>query len=303
MHIIDYYLSEAEKKNKSRKKWDQPREQCDYLGRTKRDVIRGIMEGIMKGEDFQKFYPAETDLEQLPRDSILVKIPFKLKKPYTSKDEGEFHVITNGNDIKIFENPIVRDKFLGCPMVRPSTWKGHMRFAAERVELPEVASNERKRKAILRRLFGSEPEDEDNLKGRLHFFPTFFSDDAERDIITPLDRQTRTPVQRKSPIALEVMKAGKSGDFYLLYVPYPRGNVIGEEHLREDLTFLVEALKLMLYTYGFSAKKTSGFGVIERRLDKGVVWIKTRTGKKEGTFSEIGELTGRLNELRGAQDE
>ncbi|WP_198469555.1 RAMP superfamily CRISPR-associated protein, partial [Acetomicrobium sp. S15 = DSM 107314] len=33
----------------------------------------------------------------------------------------------------IFENPIVRDKLTGLPMVRSSIWKGHLRFAAERV--------------------------------------------------------------------------------------------------------------------------------------------------------------------------
>jgi CRISPR-associated protein Cmr2 len=288
MYVIDYYLSEASIE-------DSSKNQQTNLGRKKETILNQVR----KGKDFRKFYPTKTDLEQLPKNSILIRISFKLKKPYTSKDEGEFHVITDGKGTRIFENPIVRDKFLGCPMVRPSTWKGHIRFAAERIELPEVPSDERKRKTVLRRLFGSEPEDEDNLKGRLHFFPTFFNDDAERDIITPLNRETRTPVRGRSPISLEVMKAGKSGDFYLLYVPYPRGNDFREKHLREDLTFLVEALKLTFYVYGFSAKKTSGFGVIEKQLDKGVVWTKTRTGTKEGTFSEIGELISRLNELWG----
>jgi CRISPR-associated protein Cmr2 len=288
MHQIDYHLSKAEI-NSSLKR------QKKHLGETKKSILRETR----KGKNFQKFYPTETDLEQLPENSTLVRISFKLRKPYTSKGEGEFHIIADRRDIRIIENPIVRDKFLGCPMVRPSTWKGHIRFAAEKVELPEIPSDRGKRKIIVKRLFGSKPEDEDNLKGRLHFYPTFFNDDAERDIITPLDRETRTPVRKRSPIPLEVMKAGKSGDFYLLYVPYPRGNDFREKHLREDLTFLVEALELMFYTYGFSAKKTSGFGVIEKQLDKGVVWVKTRTGIKKGTFSEIGELISRLNELWG----
>ncbi len=34
--------------------------------------------------------------------------------------------------------------------------------------------------------------------------------------------------------------------------------------------FLAKALKLMFYTYGFSAKKTSGFGVIEQLKEEDI---------------------------------
>lgn len=290
MDPIDYYLLEA----KISEKVD---EQKTDFGNEKKKILKKTKEG----KDFREFYPTEKDLRHLIQNSILTKISFKLRKPYTSKDEGEFHVIADRNDPRVFQNPIVRDRFLGCPMVRPSTWKGHLRFAAEKVEIPEIASDEARRKTIVRRLFGSEPEDENNLKGRLYFFPTFFNDDGEREIITPLDREKRTPI--RGPIPLEVMKAGKIGDFYLLYVPYPKGNDFREEHIREELTFLAEALKLMFYTYGFSAKKTSGFGVIEKKLEEGVVWVKTGTETKKGSFSEIGELIGRLNELWGVDNE
>jgi len=207
-----------------------------------------------------QFYPQKQDLESLPSNSTLIKISFTLKKSYTSKDEGEFNVIDNK---RIFENPIVRDKFTGLPMVKPTTWKGHLRFAAENVELFE------NKKEIIKRLFGSEPEEKDNpLKGRLYFYPTFFKDEVKKDVITPLKRETRTPA--KGPIPLEIVKQGTNGEFYLLYFPYPKGDNYQESQVYEDLEFLSKSLELMFYSYGFSAKKTSGFGVIERLKDNNV---------------------------------
>lgn len=220
------------------------------------------------------FYPQQQDLESLPPNSTLIKISFTLKKPYTSKDEGEFNVIDN----KIFENPIVRDKFTGLPMVKPTTWKGHLRFAAERVEW-----DKERKKIIIKRLFGSEPEEKENpLKGRLYFFPTFFDEEAEKEVITPLNRNTRTPV--KGPIPLEIVKEGTNGEFYLLYFPYPKGDNYQESQVDEDLEFLSKSLELMFYSYGFSAKKTSGFGVIERLKDDNVYVFPS---KKKDKFSNL----------------
>ncbi|MFY9124982.1 MAG: RAMP superfamily CRISPR-associated protein [Bacteroidales bacterium] len=252
------------------------------VGKKKKEIM-----GKLNDHQDYNFYPTNSDLKNLPEDSTLLKISFTLKKPYTSKDEGEFNVIDN----KIFENPIVRDKFTGLPMVKPTTWKGHLRFAAERVE----CDKERK-KIIIKRLFGSEPEEKENpLKGRLYFFPTFFNEDAEKDVITPLKRDTRTPAS--GPIPFEVMKPGKKGEFYLLYIPYPKGNDFNEEEIIKDLTFLVKALELMFYTYGFSAKKTSGFGVIEESLEKGEILIKMNDEIQIKEFSKLDELKNEINKL------
>ena len=234
------------------------------IAKKKKEILNKIRSGTQNIEDF---YPTPDDLSHLPENSLLIKISFTLKKPYTSKDEGEFHIIDGRT-----ENPIVRDKFTGLPMIRPSTWKGHLRFAAERID------DKNEEKNIIRRLFGSEPKSADTLKGRLYFFPTFFKDDAQRDVITPLKRDTRTPTSRGA-IPLEVMKPGSKGDFYLLYVPYPKGKDFKEEEINEDLKFLAEALNLMFYTYGFSAKKTSGFGVIER-LEKNKIDV-TPKGRED----------------------
>lgn len=262
-----------------------------YLGEEKNKILKKVRKEI-SDKDINYFYPLQGDikenLQNLPQNSTLIKISFTLKKPYTSKDEGEFHII---ND-RIFENPIIRDKFLGCPMVRPSTWKGHLKFAAKNVKWEE---NE-KRKIIIR-LFGSEPKEENASKGKLYFFPTFFKEDGVRDVITPLDRNTRTPVEGKSPVNLEVMKAGTKGEFYILYIPYPKGNEFKEEDVKKDLKFLADALKLMFYIYGFSAKKTSGFGVIQETLNEGKFWIKSGANIQEKIFPKLDEVKSKLDEL------
>lgn len=229
---------------------------------------------LKKDKDINRFYPKEENRQYCPPNSTLIEISFTLKKPYTSKDEGEFNVIDN----KIFENPIVRDKFTGLPMVKPTTWKGHLRFAAERVEW-----DKERKKIIIKRLFGSEPEEKENpLKGRLYFFPTFFDEEAEKEVITPLKRDTRTPA--RGPIPFEVMKPSKEGEFNLLYLPYPKGDNYQESQVDEDLEFLSKSLELMFYSYGFSAKKTSGFGVIERLKDDNVYVFPS---KKKDKFSNL----------------
>lgn len=266
--IFDYYLSKAERHSDTERSGTE----CPdtKIARSKEEILNKVINDreAKEAKDIRNFYPNPEDLKNLPENSVLIKISFTLKKPYTSKDEGEFHIIDD-ND-KIFENPIVRDKFTGLPMVRPSTWKGHLRFAAEKVEWDKG-----NKKKITKRLFGNESGDDNSLKGRLYFFPTFFKDKAEKDVITPLKRDTRTPA--RGPISLEVMKAGSKGDFYLLYIPYPKGKNFQEEQIEEDLRFVAEALKRMFYIYGFSAKKTSGFGVIKQLKDEEVeVYPKDR---------------------------
>ncbi len=269
--IHDYYLKKIKEYNNKELAWKK----------------KEIQDRLKTNKMIDEFYPNSNDLQNLPQNSTLIKIFFKLKKPYTSKNEGEFYII-DGN---IFENPIVRDKFTGLPMVRPSVWKGHLRFSAERVGWKE----EEEKKLIIKRLFGSEDEKDETLKGRLYFFPTFFNEEAEKYVITPLQRATRTP--KRGPISLEVMKPGKSGDFYLLYIPYPRDANFKEDEIRKDLKFSSEALRLMFYVYGFSAKKTSGFGVIEESLGEAKIWLRLHESIAKKQFSRIGELQNKIEEF------
>lgn len=243
------------------------------IGEDKKNITLAMAQNIRSY--IPPFYPAGEIMPTLPNGSFLLKISFTLKKPYTSKDEGEFYVM----DDRIFENPIVRDKLFYCPMVRPSTWKGNLRFASRKVDM-----DEEKKKTLSTRLFGQEKGDDDCLRGRLHFYPTFFAESPGKEVITPLKRDSRTP--RRGPIPLEAMKAGQRGDFYLLYVPYPRGEEFQPEELKEDFALLVEALKLMFFTYGFGAKKTAGWGVVKEEI-KIVLWRKSGERKAFNTFDEL----------------
>ena len=153
--IHDYYLLGIEPNS-------ELQEKILNLGNKKHDIIE--KKSDVKLKEFN-----EEDFKKKPRYSMLLKIKFILKRSYTSKGEGEFNVIDN----KIFENPIVRDKLTGLPMIRSSTWKGHLRFAAGRVnDLDGKNINEITKSEIIERLFGSETTSEDTVKGRLYFFPT-----------------------------------------------------------------------------------------------------------------------------------
>ena len=233
----------------------------------------------------------------LPKYSIYIQIHFTLKKPYLSKDDDDFYII---------DNPIVKDKVFKLPMVRPTTWKGALRFAAIKVFEEEFdKSNWKEKRSLLVRLFGNEKDtlenylnkfiadklgkDTNHVKeefekylmekgfvskevpsrlGRLFFYPTFF-EEISLDVITPLSRETKTPV--RGPIYFETVPENAKDIFRLLYYPFDliaKGELdeIGKE-MKDDLVFLAKALKKMFYETGFSARKSSGFGVVEQIKD------------------------------------
>jgi len=235
--IHDYYL-----KNHSKIK------SLDDLGNEIDSIFKEISN--QKIVPVTDFYPTKRDVEKFPENTWLLHIKFKLKKPCHSRDER----------ISECNNPILRDRLLGCPMVAPSTWKGNLRFASGKVE----GDN----KEIINRLFGPESDnDESARKGRLYFYPTFLIGKVEKDVITPLSRETRTPVKGKAPISMEVVPAGETGDFYLLYFPYPKDKDWKPKEIKEDMEFIARAMEIMFLEYGFSAKKTSGFGVIHKTFE------------------------------------
>jgi CRISPR-associated protein Cmr2 len=177
-------------------------------------------------------------------------------------------------------------------MVAPSTWKGNLRFAAGKVD-------ENNKEKIINRLFGPESDSgEEAKKGRLYFFPTFFTGKVEKDVITPLSRDTRTPVKGRGPIDMEVVPAGETGDFYLLYFPYPKGKDWKPEEVLEDLEFTIEALEKMFLEYGFSAKKTSGFGVIHEKFEDFSLWWDERNKEKNRDFRNIKDFQTLKDEIK-----
>lgn len=69
--------------------------------------------------EFQ-FLPKCSDLDRLPSLSFMLHIPFKLRKPYLSKDDRAFHLL---------DNPVRKDKVFQTPMVASTSWKGALHNA------------------------------------------------------------------------------------------------------------------------------------------------------------------------------
>ena len=275
----------------------------------------------------------------LPKYSVYIKITFRLRRPYLSRDEDSFYVI---------DNPIAKDKVFKIPMVRPTTWRGVLRYAAIKVFeewiLKELKNSNRinrdevfRERAKLIKLFGSEKDSQKeylgklcliaiegrNTKidkkaveeinrefdewlirkrlitkkvpvraGRLFFFPTFF-DRLSLDVITPLKRDTKTPA--RGPIYFEVVPEGSEGVFRLLYYPFDlvaKGEFENiENEMKGDLKLLEKALNKMFFEIGFSAKKTSGFGILSSF--KGKIWCPFRK-KEEKKFLSFNKIVSEI---------
>lgn len=210
-----------------------------------------------------------TVLPTLPLYSWYISLPVRLAKPFASKDDSEMHVL---------ENPISREWVFGVPMVRPSTWKGNMRWTAVMAGLDQE---------VCERLFGNETNEEEELQaGRIFFFPTFF-DRIDFEVITSLDRERRFP--KTGPILMECVRhrpddGTRAGEFGLLYLaPTSAWQGLAEtaRQVAADLKHTTAILTDMLLSYGFSAKKTSGFGVIEENF-------RDRQGRKLGMLAVVG---------------
>ena len=115
-------------------------------------------------------------------------------------------------------------------------------------------------------------------KGRLYFYPTFF-DRIGLEVINPHGRKTRAGT---IPIYIESVPIDATGTFSLLYVPF---DLMGKsfeqikEQVSEDIKLVYNSLETMMLTYGFSAKKSSGFGVIKKDI-KGIFEMSGNKDKK-----------------------
>ncbi len=145
----------------------------------------------------------------------------------------------------------------------------------------------------------------DGRKGRLTFFPTFF-DRLGLEIINPHDRETRAG---KVPVYLESVPSGAKGSFKLLYVPFDLISRAGDSSSRleivEDLKLVYGALGAMMITYGFSAKKSTGYGKIDGSIagafDMSLGAMAGRNGGngesgRVNTFSDFTQLEGLMDQ-------
>jgi len=247
---------------------DGKKKDADALRDQWRKAARNLSLTEPSGEMWNMIARPTVDLTILPPGSWFLQFTFTLAKPYISKDDNPFYII---------DNPIVRDKAFHSPMVRPTSWKGNL-YSALWQSGRYKASDE-----PMQRLFGEIRSEESGQAGRLFFYPTFFTQ-TSLEIINPHDRARKVG---KNPILFECVPAGATGTFSLLYVPFDLiGQPEAEIHKQsaEDLERVAEAVKEMMLTYGFSAKRTSGYGVAKDEIIKGEVTTKAEThdltGKK-----------------------
>jgi CRISPR-associated protein Cmr2 len=109
---------------------------------------------------------------------------------------------------------------------------------------------------VVRRYFSSSGF----FAGRLHFFATFF-DKIGLEVINPHSRQSG--VGERGPILIECVPQDTTGTLLLLYVPSGSPD---RREVAQDLEVTAQGVQAMLTTYGFGAKTSSGFGVVEEQL-------------------------------------
>jgi CRISPR-associated protein Cmr2 len=124
----------------------------------------------------------------------------------------------------------------------------------------------------IRRLFGETRGDEGGRAGRLFFHPTFF-DTTGLEVINPHDRVRRVG---KNPILFESVPRDTAGTFTLLYVPF---DLLGTERnpnaqAGDDLPLIAAGIRAMFRGHGFSAKRTSGFGVAKESVEEGFIEMR-----------------------------
>lgn len=228
----------------------------------------------LKSLDILGLYKPDIEVKNLLRYSLFVQFKFKLKKPFHSNDDDDFYII---------ENRITKEHVFKIPMMRASSWKGNLRSTIIKINKIEKDAEDSN---IIQRLFGYTTETGKNQKkGRLFFYPTYF-DQIGLEVISPHDRSTKTV---KNPILYEVAPKGSSGFFSLLYIPFDLIRVENPnlEEIKEDYNQISDAIKKMMTTYGFGAKTSSGYGVVEEKIENCKV---NKNSYKVSSFEELGRI-------------
>jgi len=96
--------------------------------------------------------------DDIPNASFFLSTEFDLKKPYISRDDEEFY---------IHENPVSKEKVFKIPYIRPSSWKGMIRWAALMNLLKNMKEKKNRGECLTRRsqiirIFGNEKENREN---------------------------------------------------------------------------------------------------------------------------------------------
>lgn len=213
----------------------------------------------------------------LLRDWIALSVTFQLQAPWFSKDDLPFHVL---------DNPVHRDHVFGAPFMPASSWKGLLRWAA-RMRIGLLAHLEANNNTLTNwqdsaeviHLFGNERDQAEHFqRGALAFRPTWF-DKAGFEVINPHDRAKKAGTK---PILYEVVPPGATGTLNVLYAPTPGAStpVVSRQ---KAVLLLLDAVESLITEYGFSAKRTSGWGVATVTKAN----LRRRDGSRDGKLSDV----------------
>lgn len=220
----------------------------------------------------------------LLRDWLALTVTLQLQAPWFSKDDLPFHVL---------DNAVHRDHVFGAPFMPASSWKGLLRWAARmRTGLLahlEANNNELtnwKDSAELVHLFGNERDEAEHFqRGALAFRPTWF-DKVGFEVINPHDRSKKAGTK---PILYEVVPPGATGALSVLYAPVPGVEMTGVNR-QSAVSLMLDAVEALITEYGFSAKRTSGWGIATVTKAS----LRWRDGSCDGTLARVREAATKL---------
>jgi len=209
-------------------------------------------------------------------------VDFELERPWFSRDDNLLHAL---------DNPVRKDRLFGAPFMAASSWKGLLRWACLQGHTAEEMKAGRGKRVSERspgwviHLFGNDrTEEEEFVRGALAFRPTWFRPGSDESGTRVLDFELINPHRRTSsrerkgrghqndrnsggrgrrdrprtnPITFEVVPVGARGSLELLYAPFQR---LPERDEKTTFQSLFSAIEKLLTTYGFSARRSSGWG-------------------------------------------
>jgi CRISPR-associated protein Cmr2 len=213
----------------------------------------------------------------LLRDWLALSVTFQLQAPWFSKDDLPFHVL---------DNPVHRDHVFGAPFMPASSWKGLLRWAARmrtgllaHLEANNNTLTSWKDSVEVVHLFGNERDEAEHFeRGALAFRPTWF-DKVGFEVINPHDRARKAGIK---PILYEVVPPVATGTLSVLYAPVP-GETTKIVNRQEAVLLLLDAVESLITEYGFSAKRTSGWGVATITKAN----LRWRDGSRGGKLSDV----------------
>lgn len=287
--------------------------------------------------------PEAPSVMQFPPGSAFIQFEFTLAKPYLSRDDAPFYVTDAVNPLRkehTFGVPMIaasswkgllRWTAVHTQLVTP-TGLSAGDFAERRLQLALLFGDEKDDPTSARGLAAfldaaspdAKADYENRLRarfaprascdlprhaGNLFFYPTFL-DKIDVEVINPHSRATKAGTQ---PIYLECApgsvgnQAGAAGVFSLLYLPHDTSSDPALVYKRsiEDLTVTVKAIRDMMLEYGFSAKRTSGYGVANDKIAQGDLTLHAKQESQAGIvekqvsvpFAFLTELVEKMGQL------